>query len=104
MNQRNLPEDPIIRELVQHARAAQLSRRALRGGAVGGAVALSLAACAPGEQVLVAAEDISATDPTVNWANWPTIMSRRLAGAASPGVAAISWLFFFITRSLHASA
>ncbi len=76
MNQRNLPEDPIIRELVQHARAAQLSRRALLGGAVGGAVALSLAACAPGEQALVAAEDISATDPTVNWANWPLYLDE----------------------------
>jgi len=76
MNQRNLPEDPIIRELVQHARAVQLSRRALLGGAVGGAVALSLAACAPGEQALVAAEDISATDPTVNWANWPLYLDE----------------------------
>jgi len=76
MNQRNLPEDPIIRELVQHARAAQLSRRALLGGAVGGAVALSLAACAPGEQALVAAEDISATDPTVNWAKWPLYLDE----------------------------
>ena len=76
MNQRNLPEDPIIRELVQHARAAQLSRRALLGGAVGGAVALSLAACAPGEQALVAAEDISAADPTVNWANWPLYLDE----------------------------
>jgi spermidine/putrescine transport system substrate-binding protein len=76
MNQRNLPEDPIVRELVQHARSAQLSRRALLGGAVGGAVALSLAACAPGEQALVAAEDISATDPTVNWANWPLYLDE----------------------------
>lgn len=76
MNQRNLPEDPIIRELVQHARSAQLSRRALLGGAVGGAVALSLAACAPGDQALVAAEDISATDPTVNWANWPLYLDE----------------------------
>lgn len=76
MNQRNLPDDPNIRELVQHARAAQLSRRALLGGAVGGAVALSLAACAPGEQALVAAEDISATDPTVNWANWPLYLDE----------------------------
>jgi spermidine/putrescine transport system substrate-binding protein len=80
MNQRNLPEDPIVRELVQHARAAQLSRRALLGGAVGGAVALSLAACAPGDQALVAAEDISATDPTVNWANWPLYLDEDDAG------------------------
>lgn len=76
MNQRNLPEDPIIRELVQHARASQISRRALLGGALGGAVALSLAACAPGDQALVAAEDISATDPTVNWANWPLYLDE----------------------------
>lgn len=76
MKQRNLPEDPIVRELVQHARSAQLSRRALLGGAVGGAVALSLAACAPGQEALVAAEDISATDPTVNWANWPLYLDE----------------------------
>lgn len=76
MNQRNLPEDPIIRELVQHARASQISRRALLGGALGGAAALALAACAPGEQALVAAEDISATDPTVNWANWPLYLDE----------------------------
>lgn len=76
MNQRNLPEDPIVRELVQHARAAQISRRALLGGAVGGAAALALAACAPGEQALVAPEDISATDPTVNWANWPLYLDE----------------------------
>ena len=76
MNQRNLPEDPIIRELVQHARASQISRRALLGGAMGGAAALALAACAPGEQALVAAEDISATDPTVNWANWPLYLDE----------------------------
>ena len=80
MNKQNLPEDPIIRELVQHARAAQMSRRALLGGAFGGAIALSLAACAPGEQALVAAEDISDSDPTVNWANWPLYLDEDDAG------------------------
>jgi spermidine/putrescine transport system substrate-binding protein len=80
MNKQNLPEDPIIRELVQHARAAQISRRALLGGAFGGAIALSLAACAPGEQALVAAEDISDSDPTVNWANWPLYLDEDDAG------------------------
>jgi spermidine/putrescine transport system substrate-binding protein len=39
-------------------------------GAGGGAVALGLSACAAGG-TLEAAEDISATDKSLNWSNWP---------------------------------
>ena len=77
---RNLPEDPIVRELVQHARKAAMSRRALIGGAVGTASVLSLAACAPGSTELVPSEDISATDKTVKWANWPLYLDEDDAG------------------------
>ena len=97
MNQRNLPEDPIVRELVIQARRAQMSRRALLGGAVGGVSALALAACAPaGDGTLTAPEDISATDKTVNWANWPLYLDEDEAGnhptleafSAATGIAA----------------
>ena len=67
---RPLPEDPMVRSLVKMARKSQLSRRSFLAGAGGGAVALGLSACAAGEE-LVAAEDISATDKTLNWSNWP---------------------------------
>lgn len=81
MNKNSLPEDPIVRELVIQARRAQMTRRTLLGGAVGGATALALAACAPGgETTLTPAEDISADDPTVNWANWPLYLDEDDAG------------------------
>ena len=67
---RPLPEDPMVRSLVKMARKSQLSRRSFLAGAGGGAVALGLSACAADEE-LVAAEDISATDKTLNWSNWP---------------------------------
>ena len=67
---RPLPEDPMVRSLVTMARKSQLSRRSFLAGAGGGAVALGLSACAAGSDI-VAAEDISASDPTLNWSNWP---------------------------------
>jgi spermidine/putrescine transport system substrate-binding protein len=67
---RPLPEDPMVRSLVKMARKSQLSRRSFLAGAGGGAVALGLSACAA-DSDLVAAEDISASDPTLNWSNWP---------------------------------
>lgn len=67
-----LPEDPFIRSLVLQAKRAQLSRRNVLKGAGIGASALALAACAPGSsEKPKAAEDISATDKTVRWDNWP---------------------------------
>ncbi|MEL0149571.1 MAG: spermidine/putrescine ABC transporter substrate-binding protein [Pontimonas sp.] len=67
---RPLPEDPMVRSLVKMARKSQLSRRSFLAGAGGGAVALGLAACAADSDI-EAAEDISASDPTLNWSNWP---------------------------------
>lgn len=74
---RMLPEDPLIRRLVQQARASQVSRRAMLAGGVGGATALALAACAPGSSgAPTPATDQSATDKTVTWANWPAYLDE----------------------------
>lgn len=74
---RSLPEDPLIRKLVQQARASQLSRRTVLAGGVGGAAALALAACAPGTSGAPSpATDQSDSDPTLNWANWPGYMDE----------------------------
>ncbi|AYF98838.1 polyamine ABC transporter substrate-binding protein [Protaetiibacter intestinalis] len=68
---RSLPEDPLIRSLVIQARRHQMSRRAVLAGAGAGAAALTLAACAPeGSGKPTPAEDNSANDPTLTWANW----------------------------------
>jgi spermidine/putrescine transport system substrate-binding protein len=67
---RPLPEDPMIRSIIAQAKRAQLSRRAMLASTGAGATALALAACAPGGDV-APAEDQSATDKTLNWANWP---------------------------------
>ena len=70
MLNRSLPEDPMVRNLIKMARKSQLSRRTFLAGAGGGAVALGLAACAA-DSNLAAPEDMSATDKTLNWSNWP---------------------------------
>jgi len=68
MQNRPLPEDPMIRSLVKKARKTQISRRGFLAGAggtattaalwaTGGATALSLAGCAPGDEL--------------RWSNWP---------------------------------
>ena len=72
---RPLPEDPMIRSLIKMARKSQVSRRTFLAGTGGGAVALGLAACA-GDAEIVAPEDISATDKTLNWSNWPFYMDE----------------------------
>ena len=68
---RPLPEDPMIRSLIAQAKRAQLSRRTMLAGTGAGATALALAACSTGPTVLSPAEDMSATDKTLKWANWP---------------------------------
>ena len=69
-------QDPIVREAVKAAKAAQVTRRAVIGGA--GAVSLSalLAACTPGGGIkkLKPAKDVSASDKTLTWDNWPYYM------------------------------
>lgn len=68
---RPLPEDPMVRSLIAHARRAQLTRRTMLAGTGASATALALAACAGGGNELQPAEDRSESDPTLIWANWP---------------------------------
>ena len=70
MQNRPLPQDPMVRELVKMARKSQLSRRTFLTATGGGAVAMGLAACAS-DEAITAATDVSATDKTVTWSNWP---------------------------------
>ncbi|MBC7724411.1 MAG: spermidine/putrescine ABC transporter substrate-binding protein [Burkholderiaceae bacterium] len=79
---RPLPRDPMVRSLIAQARNAQLSRRTLMGGAGLGAAALTLAACAPTGPAPApsAAADGSATDKTLNWANWAAYIDEDDAG------------------------
>jgi len=78
----NLPQDPMIRQLVQSARASQLTRRGLLAGAGAGAAALALAACSTGGATSkpTAAKDQSATDKTLTWANWQAYLDQDDAG------------------------
>ncbi|MGN6324799.1 polyamine ABC transporter substrate-binding protein [Pseudolysinimonas sp.] len=67
---RDLPADPLIRSLVQRARAAQLTRRGALGLAGAGALSIALAACSTGAAPKAAA-DLSRSDRTVVWTSWP---------------------------------
>ena len=81
---RALPEDPMIRRLVQQARASQLTRRTLLTTAGAGSAALALAACAPGGSSAEAPEpatDVSADEKTLVWSNWPAYIDEDDAGA-----------------------
>ena len=62
----------MIRSLIAQARQAQLNRRTLLAGAGAGVSALALAACSTGGVAAkpTAAADESATDKSLNWANW----------------------------------
>lgn len=75
MLNRPLPEDPMVRNLIKMAKKSQVSRRTFLAGTGGGAVALGLAACAPAADI-TAAEDISATDKTLNWSNWTLYLDQ----------------------------
>ena len=78
---RPLPQDPMIRQLVLQARKSQLSRRNLLQGAGIGAATLTLAACAPGGAAAPQpAEDVSATDKTLTWSNWPAYIDEDDSG------------------------
>ena len=70
---RPLPQDPMVRSLVRNIKNAQVSRRGFLAGsggvattaalwATGGATALTLAGCAPTDQL--------------NWSNWPLYMDE----------------------------
>lgn len=92
MPPKQLPEDPIIRSLVQAARRSQVTRRGVLAGGVGAGLAAFLAACAgqigggqPGGTATTAtgptpAEDLSASDPTMTWANWSYYLDEDKKG------------------------
>ena len=74
---RSLPEDPLIRSLVQQARRAQLTRRSMLGVTGGAAAALALAACAPAAGGKPnPATDTSDSDKSLIWANWPAYLDE----------------------------
>lgn len=78
---KQLPRDPMIRELVLMAQRAQLSRRHMLQGAGIGATALALAACAPASSnSLKPALDTSATNKDMIWANWPNYIDQDADG------------------------
>lgn len=79
MEPRQLPEDPMIRELVRRARAAQITRRTVLAGTSAGAVALLLAACSPagGSKTLTAAKDVSSSNKNMTWANWQAYLDQN---------------------------
>ncbi len=78
---RPLPNDPVIRQLVQMAKRSQVSRRAFLAGTGGTALAAGLAACSTGGN-LEPAEDVSATDKSLVWSNWPLYIDQDDAGSS----------------------
>ncbi|MEY3624755.1 MAG: hypothetical protein RL696_136 [Actinomycetota bacterium] len=81
MNQ-GLPQDPMMRQLVQMARSKMLSRRAALLGLGGTATALTLASCSSGtESALTPAEDLSDTEKVLVWHNWPLYMDGEDDGS-----------------------
>ena len=82
---RSQPEDPLIRSLVIQARRAQLTRRGMLAGTTAAATALALAACAPtGVAKPKPANDVSSTDKSMVWANWPAYMDTDDDSGAHP--------------------
>ena len=81
MAKKPLPEDPRIQGLIKAAQSP-MTRRAFLGGATSAAVIGLLAACAPGgSKDLVPAKDISDTDKSLVWANWPLYIDEDETGA-----------------------
>ena len=88
---RSLPEDPLIRSLVINARRAQLTRRGVLAGATAGAAALALAACAPSTGGKpTPAKDLSSTDKSMIWANWPLYLDTDDDTGAHPTLEAFT--------------
>jgi spermidine/putrescine transport system substrate-binding protein len=85
MQQRPLPQDPIIRQLISQARASQLSRRTVLAGMGASATALTLAACTPGgggtATTLTPAKDLSDSEKVVTWANWAAYLDEADDGS-----------------------
>jgi len=82
MRSRQLPQDPMIQQLVQAARNSQLTRRGLLAGAGAGAAALALAACSTGgtSGKPSPAKDQSKTSTSMTWANWQAYLDQDDSG------------------------
>lgn len=82
MNSRQLPQDPMIQNLIQHARLTTVTRRGMLAGAGAGAAALALAACSTGGSSAkpTAAKDQSSSDKTMTWANWQAYLDQDDSG------------------------
>jgi spermidine/putrescine transport system substrate-binding protein len=77
-----LPQDPMMRQLVQMARGKMLSRRATLLGIGGTAAVLSLASCAADAQSdLTPATDLSDSEKVLVWHNWPLYMDGEDDGS-----------------------
>jgi spermidine/putrescine transport system substrate-binding protein len=78
---RELPQDPMLRALIERAQRMRLSRRQMLGGMGLSAAALSLAACSTGDAAKPKeATDTSDKDKVVRWANWPLYLDVDDAG------------------------
>jgi spermidine/putrescine transport system substrate-binding protein len=77
-----LPQDPMLRQLVQMARGKMLSRRATLLGLGGTAAVMSLASCAADtKSALTPAEDLSDSEKVLVWHNWPLYMDGEDDGS-----------------------
>jgi spermidine/putrescine transport system substrate-binding protein len=77
-----LPQDPMMRQLVQMARGKMLSRRATLLGIGGTAAVLSLASCAAdAKSDLTPATDLSDSEKVLVWHNWPLYMDGEDDGS-----------------------
>ncbi|MEY4558508.1 MAG: hypothetical protein RL024_666 [Actinomycetota bacterium] len=77
-----LPQDPMMRQLVQMARGKMLSRRATLLGLGGTAAVLSLASCATDtKSALTPAADLSDSEKVLVWHNWPLYMDGEDDGS-----------------------
>ncbi|MEY4437300.1 MAG: hypothetical protein RL100_764 [Actinomycetota bacterium] len=78
-----LPQDPMMRELIQMARRHQMTRRTALAGVGATATALALAACSPAGSAgkkLSPAKDLSDSEKVIIWDNWPDYMDVDDAG------------------------
>jgi len=71
---RPLPQDPMLRQLIQLANSRHLSRRRLLQAGAAGAGALTLAACAP------SSGGGGGADGYLRWGNWPGYLDEDEAG------------------------
>jgi spermidine/putrescine transport system substrate-binding protein len=85
---RPLTDDPIVRELVTHARASVLTRRTMLTSAAAAGAAFALAACSTGTVDIAGGpgKDQSASVKQLAWQNWP----RFIDGTTTATVATLN--------------